>query len=106
MSEVPHDMLKVSIPSTETRMERVVAHQIPKPFTVFIIKVTFGNREWTVERRFSDFLTLHRSLKLKFPTVVSMFAASFPKKKFLPISTLDPKTIEELGIKQWCKAEG
>jgi len=90
--------LRVEIPTTEARVERVVAHQIPKQYTVFIIKVGYQQKEWTIERRFSDFLTLHRSLKLKFPMVVSMFATNFPKKYILPLKTMDPKTIEERRV--------
>lgn len=94
-SQQPDAEYKVSIPYTETRTEHVLQQQIPKQFTVFVLRVArHGDKEWQVDRRFNDFLTLHKTLKQKFPMVVQMFAATFPKKKHL-MKTLDPRTIEE-----------
>ena len=63
-------------------------------YTVYVIQVTPGLKTWTIERRFNDFVYLHKEIS-KFNPNISM--PNLPKKKFFG-SSLDAKFVEERRV--------
>ena len=67
----------IIIPTTHTKMG---AKKKNKKYTVYCIRVALSSgAHWTSEKRYSQFLLLHRLLKTKFPDVKKL---KFPRKKF------------------------
>jgi serine/threonine protein kinase len=88
------DVMHVTISSSKTKLEaaHVPGRGKPHKYTVFVIEVhTVGNSSWKVERRYTDFRNLHRTLRAKFPEVRSL---KFPRKKGWT-TTMKSHTIDE-----------
>lgn len=80
--------LKLRIPSTETRTD-----EMKKTYTVFLIQMLSCCSSFSVLRRYSDFISLHRDLTLEFPQLVSKLP-TLPGKKLLG-SSLDAEFVAQ-----------
>jgi hypothetical protein len=62
-----------------------------KKVTVYELALDRQGFQWTVSRRYSDFVTLQENLKSSWPAVMKRLSSHFPSKGFL--SSTDPEVI-------------
>ncbi|KAJ0409096.1 hypothetical protein P43SY_002230 [Pythium insidiosum] len=69
----------------EHHTKRKTSDLTQRPYTAYVIDVTFDNMTWQIQRRYQDFHHLHQQLKLKHGPLGATLPQLPPKRVFTPV---------------------